>query len=143
MECVNCGKDYQAIQKFCTSCGSSVQVDLDQTGSHSLEELFKELRSISFSIRTLAPFVRSGDTVAIDITERLRFRRESLLKKFNEVALETHVSATPIYRSYLENVLRVAGLSDLEINSYLESLFFPVTKRSKTQKPNPKMVHLH
>ena len=132
MECVNCGKDYQAIQKFCTSCGSSVQVDSDRIGSHSPEGLFKELRSISFSIRTLASFVRSGDTVAIDITERLRFRRESLLKKFNEVASEAHVSTTPIHLSYLENVLRAAGLSDLEIDSYISQELEPVSQ-SKDQ----------
>ena len=133
MECVNCGKDYQAIQKFCTSCGSSVQVDSDRIGSHSPEGLFKELRSISFSISTLASFVRSGDTVAIDITERLRFRRESLLKKFNEVASEAHVSTTPIHLSYLENVLRAAGLSDLEIDSYISQELEPVSQ-SKDQK---------
>ena len=133
MECVNCGKDYQAIQKFCTSCGSSVQVDSDRIGSHSPEGLLEELRSISFSIRTLASFVRSGDTVAIDITERLRFRRESLLKKFNEVASEAYVSTTPIHLSYLENVLRASGLSDLEIDSYISQELEPVSQ-SKDQK---------
>ena len=132
MECVNCGRGHQETQKFCTSCGARLQSESDQIGSHSLEGLLEELRSISFSVRTLAPFVGSGDTFAIDITERLIFRRESLLKKFNEVAADAHVSTTPKHRSYLENLLKTSGLSNLEIDGYLTKELTPYS-RSKVR----------